>query len=84
MEKGKNMKRTYKEFWQEYYGQLKGAVVLDVGIVEEDNYGMEEHWPCFIVKLMNGKTIQIELSSDEEGNGPGFLFGLPNVDPVVR
>ena len=76
------MKRTYKQFWEDYYGQLVGAVITGFGIVEEDDYGISDYWPCFIVKLITGEEIQIELSSDEEGNAPGFLFGLPSVSPV--
>lgn len=77
------MKRSYKQFWEDYYGQLVGAVVIGFGIVEEDDdWGGQQHWPCFKVKLINGEVIQIELSSDEEGNEPGFLFGLPSVEPV--
>lgn len=77
------MKRSYKQFWEDYYGQLVGSVIVGFGIVEEDDdWGGKDYWPCFKVKLMNGEVIQIELSSDEEGNEPGFLFGLPMVEPV--
>lgn len=67
--------RTEKDFWTDYYKQLVGAVVVGFGVVEED----DEFWPCFNVKLVTGEVVQIDVSQDEEGNGPGFLFGLPSV-----
>ena len=67
--------RTEKQFWEDYYGQLVGGVVKGFGVVEEE----DGYWTCFIVKLITGEEVQIEVSQDPEGNGPGFLFGLPKV-----
>lgn len=74
--------RTELNFWQDYYEQLRGAVIMDVGIDEVDDYGCPEYYPCFIVKLKNGKQIQIDILMDPEGNGPGFIEGLPHVKPA--
>lgn len=68
-------KRTEKQFWEDYYSQLVGGVIEGFGIVEEE----DDYWPCFNVKLVTGELVQIEVSQDPEGNGPGFLFGLPKV-----
>lgn len=68
-------KRTEKQFWEDYYSQLVGGVVKGFGVVEEE----DGYWPCFNVKLITGELVQIEVSQDPEGNGPGFLFGLPKV-----
>jgi hypothetical protein len=32
----------------------------------------------FIAKLTNGELVELVLSQDEEGNGGGFMFGLPD------
>jgi hypothetical protein len=36
-----------------------------------------EDWPQLTFMNANGDTMVIEVARDEEGNGPGFLFGLP-------
>jgi hypothetical protein len=71
-------RKTEKQFWEEYYGQLVGGVIKGFGIIEED----DGYWPCFIVKLITGEEVQVEVSQDEEGNGPGFLSGLPKVGGI--
>jgi hypothetical protein len=32
----------------------------------------------FLARLANGKHVELVLSQDEEGNGGGFMFGLPD------
>jgi hypothetical protein len=32
--------------------------------------------------LADGRSVILEVDRDEEGNGPGFLFGLPAPRPV--
>jgi hypothetical protein len=70
------------DFWNDYYKQLLGAVIKDVKVFENDDMGYKEYFPCFLVKLMNGQTVQVDLLMDPEGNGPGFLEGLPSVKPA--
>lgn len=79
------MKEKYearsKEFYRRYYGQLVGATVIEfVGMnlsEEEREIGMGPEFPCLKVKFKDGTYGLIEVSRDEEGNGGGFLFGLP-------
>lgn len=47
-----------------------GGVITEVG-QDEDGF----LWFQFI---RGGVVFRCEVSQDEEGNGPGFLFGLPN------
>ena len=70
-------KDTIQERWnQGYYSQLEGATILKfIGTVEEET--CLSGFPQFLVRLASGEEITIELSQDEEGNGGGFLFGLP-------
>lgn len=56
-----------KKFYKKYYKALEGRTIKRTGINGDG-------FPFFV--LDNGRTCQI--SQDEEGNGPGFLFGLPN------
>jgi hypothetical protein len=65
-----------KDFYNKYYSQLAGAVITSAGVVAEDNYGVE-FWPTIHVVMKNGQKLVLEVSQDPEGNGPGFLFGLP-------
>lgn len=74
---------TIANFWKKYYEQLRGAVIVDVGIIEDEDYGLKTFWPAFIVMLASGERIQIEIAQDEEGNGPGFIAGLPTPKPYV-
>lgn len=68
-------------FLQKYLAPLVGAKVVKVEVAVEDDGGFEEAWPVIIVQP-SGTTkaadrLKLEVSADEEGNGPGFLFGLP-------
>lgn len=58
-------------FWKTYYSELVGARVVGVEIRVEDN----EAWPVLRF-VKNGESFDVDVSQDEEGNGPGFLFGL--------
>lgn len=63
------------DFFTKYYGQLKGWTITNVTIKEENDYGWPQYWP--VLELEHSKTgnkATIEVSSDEEGNEPGFLF----------
>lgn len=64
------------KFYGGYFGQLVGATILEfhLAVDEEDEWG--EYWPTFKVRLADGSERTIEISQDEEGNGPGFIFGL--------
>lgn len=63
-------------FYNEYFGQLVGAKITGFELTrdEDDEYG--DVWPTYAVTLKDGRKITIEISQDEEGNGPGFIFGL--------
>jgi hypothetical protein len=62
-------------FYEAYFGQLKGATIIDFKFLP-DEYEPGQFWPTFLAKLPNGKTVQFEISQDEEGNGPGWIDGL--------
>ena len=73
------------DYWKDYYAQLDGATIVKyLGIVKDeiDSYG--KPFPLFAVVLKDGTKVQLEISQDEEGNGGGFIFGLPLPLPVGR
>ena len=65
-----------RKFYEDYYGSLVGATITQVTISDDDDEG--NSWPMFDVTLKDGTKVELELSQDEEGNGPGFMFGLPS------
>jgi hypothetical protein len=40
-------------------------------------------WPSIEVTMPNGDVFPLEVSRDPEGNGPGYLFGLIEVETVA-
>lgn len=62
--------------WTEkYYSFLVGAKVTGVSAVEDEEGWV---WPTITIEK-DGQTFELEVGRDPEGNGPGFLFGLPSV-----
>ncbi len=70
----------HKEWLQKYYEGLLGGRITKVGFKHLKGDG--EPYPFFEVKKDSGEVYEIEVSRDEEGNGPGFLFGLPDPNDV--
>lgn len=56
----------------EYYGQLVGMKVVKAGFTDLDESG--QSFPFLILRDKAGDLTRVEVSQDEEGNGPGFLF----------
>lgn len=56
------------------YGPLVGARIVrfSVGVQQEGRW--TEYWPTLTVRLPNGREMDLEVSADDEGNGPGALF----------
>ena len=69
-----------RKFYEAYYGSLVGATINRVTIGKPDDEGYS--WPWLDVTLEDGTKLELELSQDEEGNGPGFIFGLPEPTPL--
>ncbi len=57
----------------EYYGQLVGMKIIKSGFTEGEE-GPLGSFPFFILRDKAGDLTRVEVSQDEEGNGPGFLF----------
>lgn len=71
------MKNQKENKWLEYY--YSGAIGFKIvaATISPDGF------PQLICQRGRGKNreeIVLEVSRDEEGNGPGFLFGLPIPD----
>lgn len=64
--------------WNEgYYSQLNGAKIVRFMGTLEDEFG-GTGFPQFEILLSDGTQTTLEVSQDPEGNGGGFLFGLPD------
>jgi hypothetical protein len=64
------------QFWKGYYSGLEGVTIVKFLGMLEDEFGGKP-FPQFLVKFPNGSLSTVEISCDEEGNGGGFIFGLP-------
>jgi hypothetical protein len=69
------------KYMNKYYSALKGAIITDTKMSEpepgEDTDGWYESYPTLHATLQDGTEVILEISRDPEGNGPGFIFGLP-------
>ena len=68
------------EAYENYYASLKGATITNVTHATEDH----DVWTTLHITLADGNKVACEISRDEEGNGPGFMFGLtfpPDLSP---
>ena len=64
------------DYWTRYYKSLEGATIVKFnGMSDAGDY--DEGFPSFTARLKDGSDIELEVSRDPEGNGGGFLFGLP-------
>ena len=68
--------------WTEgYYGGAVGLTITGV-VARHDEYD-DRIWPVLLAQDKNGNTFELEVSQDPEGNGPGFIFGLPSFSLAV-
>lgn len=65
------MSHPKPDFMVRYLQPLIGCTV------EEVKPSDDEEFTTIVFRKPDGTIFECELSSDEEGNAPGFLFGLP-------
>ena len=84
------------EWTRRYYGSLVGMKC--VGVETEEDEFSDGVWAVLLFQNEDGSPIEFDgeqyggvkvlVSRDEEGNGPGFLMGLPDVpdkdNPFLR
>lgn len=64
------------EWLKAYYSDLIGKKVVGCGIDFDLDFDYEV-WPYLNFEdPETGEVFKVTISRDEEGNGPGFLFGL--------
>lgn len=54
-------------FLMQQMAPLVGGIIREVSVLSGD-------WPALAVELPDGRVLQVEVSRDSEGNGPGYLF----------
>jgi hypothetical protein len=69
-------KNTITEKERAHYGQLIGATIQRVVLVKPEGEAIDwfedEYTPVLILTTKDGRELQVELWSDEEGNGAGY------------
>jgi hypothetical protein len=71
-------KAQEQEYLLKYYSPLVGMTITDIAVVPDHTDGdWGDNWLVIQVTDKNGKRYRLEVSQDPEGNGPGFIFGLP-------
>ena len=53
---------------------LAVVVIAIAAVIDNSDEEWPEVWPVLNLLLPNGETLEVTVSSDEEGNGPGHLF----------
>lgn len=64
------------DYHENHMASLIGATLTAATVsVDDEGDGVYfEVWPVLIFTKPDGTTIQVEVSRDPEGNGPGHLF----------
>lgn len=57
-----------------YLDELVGATVVHAAAFVDTEEGWPEVWPVLVLRKPDGTLLQVEVSRDPEGNGPGHLF----------
>lgn len=78
---------TEREWTEKYHGSLVGMKCVEVK--SEDDEFSNEAWPVLVFENADGSPVkvggeeydrlEVAVSRDPEGNGPGHLIGLPPV-----
>lgn len=73
-----------QKFIRAYLKPLVGARITSVNahIDRHGEFPTGDVWPIIRATLKDGTRVKLEISSDEEGNGSGFVFGLPHPGEV--
>ena len=72
--------QAHRRWWQAYLAPLKDATIKAAGLKMLPDDDILEEWPVLLIETVDGKMLEVTISRDPEGNGPGFLFGLPMPD----
>lgn len=81
-------KRTITEQERKHYGQLIGATIQRVVLVKPEGEAVDwfedNYTPVLIVTTKDGRELQVELWSDEEGNGAGYADIIDVTHPDIQ
>lgn len=68
------MNKADLDWWTKHYRQLEGATIYIVEVVDE---GGRHPTPVLGLKMRDGTELMVTVLCDPEGNGAGFIEGLP-------
>jgi len=69
--RGNKYEGKQAEWVKTYLAPAVGCKITEVGV--------HAGFPYMMLEKDDGTKFRVEVSSDEEGNAAGFLFGLPPV-----
>ena len=61
------------KFQNAYYNMLKGYTITDVLMEENMEFPSGDLWPSLLLRNREGKTLEIRINQDPEGNGSGHI-----------
>ena len=61
------------KFQNAYYNMLKGYTITDVLMEENMEFPSGDLWPSLLLRNKEGKTLEIRINQDTEGNGSGHI-----------
>lgn len=61
--------------WQGEAKKLEGATIeRSFYDLKGSDWGGPQYWITFHLRLPDGRLVEVKVSQDDEGNGPGSLF----------
>lgn len=60
-----------RQYFEEKYAILVGATITSLELKKDGEYSW---WPIVHAKTVDGTELVLEISQDDEGNGPGAIF----------
>ena len=61
------------KFQNAYYNMLRGYTITDVLMEENMEFPSGDLWPSLLLRNREGKTLEIRINQDPEGNGSGHI-----------
>lgn len=67
-------------YFSRHYQPLVGARIRSVELI--NNGG--DIYPVLVAELKDGRVARLTITADPEGNGPGYIDGVPEAIPSAK